>query len=274
MRVMAARVRATTAERARPARRWSVGRGRLWLLRGLSLVVVLGVWEWYGRRTNPILFTYPTAIAQAGVELARGGQLSRALAQSMTAFGLGLGLATLVGILLGFVIGRSRIVEALLEIPINALYATPAVALVPVMVLWLGFGLPAKVWIVFMFAVFAIMINTARGVKEVDPQLIEVARSFSAGEAGLWKDVVLPSALPFIVTGLRLAVGRALVGIVVAEFLTAISGLGFLIQSYANSFETAKVFVPIAILMVLGVVLTALLQVVEDRLAPWQRRNA
>ena len=269
-----ARSRARAEEGARPGRRRWAGRARLWLLRGLSLVIVLGAWERYGRRTDPILFTYPTAIAQAAVEVARGGQLARALAQSMTAFGLGLGLATVVGILLGFVVGRSRAVEALLEIPINALYATPAVALVPVMVLWFGFGLPAKVWIVFMFSVFAILINTARGVREVDPQLIEVARSFSAGEGGLWKDVVLPSALPFIVTGLRLAVGRALVGIVVAEFLTAISGLGFLIVTYANSFETAKVFVPIAILMFLGVVLTALLQLIEDRLAPWQRRNA
>jgi ABC-type nitrate/sulfonate/bicarbonate transport system permease component len=271
---MVARSRATTAERARPVRRWTVGRGQLWLLRGLSLVIVLGVWEWYGRRTNPILFTYPTAIAQAAVEVAGSGQLGRALLQSLTAFSMGLGSAMAVGIGLGFVVGRSRVAEALLEIPINALYATPTVALVPVMVLWFGFGLPAKVWVVFLFAVFAILINTARGVKEVDPQLIEVARSFSAGEAGLWKDVVLPSALPFIVTGLRLAVGRALVGIVVAELLTAISGLGFLIVTYANSFETAKVFVPITILMMLGVVLTALLQLIEDRLAPWQRRNA
>jgi NitT/TauT family transport system permease protein len=131
----------------------------------------------------------------------------------------------------------------------------------------------AKVVVVFLFSVFAIVLNTARGVREVDPKLIEVARSYSATEVGLWWDVVLPSALPYIVTGARLAVGRALVGVVIAEFYTSIAGLGFLIVTYANTFQTAKVFVPVVVLMALGVVLTAVLQVVEGALAPWQSRD-
>jgi ABC-type nitrate/sulfonate/bicarbonate transport system permease component len=240
------------------------------VLRSVSVVAILGGWEWYGRRTNPLLFTYPTAIAQAGVQLAQKGVLWRALQQSLSVLGWGLLLSIVVGVALGLAIGRSRAAEALLEIPIDALYATPMVALVPVIVLWVGFGPVAKVVVVFLFSVFAIVINTARGVKEVDPDLIEVARSYLAREVGLWKDVVLPSALPYVVTGVRLAVGRALVGVVIAEFYTAISGLGYLIVTYANTFQTARVFVPVVILMALGVMLTWLLQLLEARLAPWQ----
>jgi NitT/TauT family transport system permease protein len=246
----------------------------VWLLRVLSVVAVLGGWEVYGRHSNPLLFTYPSAIAQAAVELVRNGSLLKAMGQSLSVFGWGLGLAILVGVGVGLAMGRSRVVEALLEVPLDALYAMPTVALVPVIVLWVGFGPVAKVVVVFLFSVFAIVLNTARGVREVDPQLIEVARSYSASEVGLWKDVVLPSALPFIVTGVRLAVGRALVGVVIAEFYTSIAGLGFLIVTYANTFQTAKVFVPVVVLMALGVILTGLLQILEGRLAPWQVRES
>jgi len=200
--------------------------------------------------------------------------LWKALGQSLAVLGVGLALAIVAGVALGLAIGRSSVVEALLEVPLDALNAMPIVALVPVLVLWVGFGPPAKVVIVFLFSVFAIVINTARGVREVDPELIEVARSFMAREVGLWKDVVLPSALPYIVAGVRLAVGRALVGVVIAEFYTSIAGLGYLIVSYANTFQTAKVFVPVVVLMALGVALTRFVQLLEDRLAPWQAREA
>jgi ABC-type nitrate/sulfonate/bicarbonate transport system permease component len=243
-------------------------------LRALSVAAILGGWEWYGRRTSPLLFTYPSAVAAAGVQLALNGALAKALGQSLSVLAWGLGLSVVVGVAVGLAIGRSRVVEGLLQVPIDALYATPTVALVPVIVLWVGFGPVAKVVVVFLFSVFAIVINTARGVKEVDPELVEVARSYLAGEVGLWKDVVLPSALPYVVTGVRLAVGRALVGVVIAEFYTSIAGLGYLIVSYANTFQTAKVFVPVVILMALGVLLTWLLQLAETRLAPWQALEA
>jgi ABC-type nitrate/sulfonate/bicarbonate transport system permease component len=251
-------------------RRQPLGRAGTRALRMLSVLVILGGWEWYGRHANPLLFTYPTAIAQAGVELAQKGVLWKALAQSLSVLGWGLLLSIVVGVAVGLAIGRSRVLEALLQVPLDALYATPMVALVPVIVLWVGFGPVAKVLVVFLFSVFAIMLNTARGVREVDPELIEVARSFLAREIGLWKDVVLPAALPYVVTGTRLGVGRALVGVVIAEFYTSIAGLGYLIVTYANTFQTAKVFVPVVILMALGVAMTWLLQLLEERLAPWQ----
>jgi len=251
----------------RPARRWG-----LWL-RLLSVALVLAGWEWYGRHTNPLLFTYPTAIAQAGLDLAQKGVLWKAMGQTLSVLGWGLGLSIVAGVAVGLAMGRSRVVEALLQVPLDALYATPMVALVPVIVLWVGFGPVAKVVVVFLFSVFAILLNTARGVREVDAQLLEVARSYLAGEVGLWKDVVLPSALPYIVTGVRLAVGRALVGVIIAEFYTSIAGLGYVIVTYANTFQTARVFVPVVILMLLGVALTWVLQLVEAWLAPWQAKE-
>jgi ABC-type nitrate/sulfonate/bicarbonate transport system permease component len=129
----------------------------------------------------------------------------------------------------------------------------------------------AKTIVVFLFVVFPVLINTMRGVREVDPDLIEVARSFCSSERRMWVDLMLPSVLPYIVTGLRLAIGRALIGVIVAEFYTALSGLGDLITTNANNFETARMFVPIVVVALLGVVLTALLEWAEGRLEKWRK---
>src|SRR5215216_778750 len=139
------------------------------------------------------------------------------------------------------------------------------------LVLWFGFGVTAKVVVVTLFVVFPVLINTMHGVREVDQRLVEVARTFRSSERKLWLDLVLPSSLPFIVTGIRLAIGRGLIGIIVAEFYTAFSGLGYLIVDNANTFKTARVFVPIVTLMALGVTLTALLEWAEGRIAPWRK---
>jgi NitT/TauT family transport system permease protein len=163
------------------------------------------------------------------------------------------------------------VAAALLDIPVAALYATPMVALVPILVLWFGFGLLAKVVIVLLFTVFPVLINTMCGVREVDPRLVEVAHAFCSSEYQLWIDLVLPSSLPFIMTGIRLAIGRALIAVVIAEFYTAISGLGYLIVSNAHAFQTARVFVPVVVLMMLGVVTTGLLEMAEARLSPWRQ---
>ena len=188
------------------------------------------------------------------------GILLEAIGQSLLVLGVGLVAGTVVGIVLGLAVGRSRVVEALLDLPTIALYATPMVALVPVLVLWFGFGMTAKIVIVFLFAVFPVLINTTRGVKEADPQLEEVARSFCSSERRKWFDLTLPSALPYIVTGVRLAIGRGLIGVVVAEFYTSISGLGLRDRLQRQPFRTSRMFVPIVVLMILGVVLTKALE--------------
>ena len=242
-----------------------------WGLRGVSLLIILVLWEWYGRRTNPILFTYPTAIGRAALDMLADGSLLKALGQSLYVLSLGFALGTLGGGALGLFTGRSMVAAALLDIPVTALYATPMVALVPILVLWFGFGTSAKMMVVLLFTVFPVLINTMRGVREVDPRLVEVARAFCSTEYRLWIDLVLPSALPFVMTGIRLAIGRALIAVIVAEFYTAISGLGYLIVSNAHAFQTARVFVPVVVLMMLGVITTGLLEVAEARLTPWRQ---
>ena len=155
--------------------------------------------------------------------------------------------------------------------PVSALYAVPAVTLIPVIVLWFGFAVMTKVAVVFLFVIFPVLINTTRGVREVDPDLVDVATSFGSGERRMWTDLILPSALPFIVTGLRLAIGRALIGVIVAEYYTSLSGLGSLIQTNANTFQTARMFVPIVVIAMLGVAFTALLELAERRLVQWRK---
>jgi NitT/TauT family transport system permease protein len=147
------------------------------------------------------------------------------------------------------------------------------VALVPIIVLWAGFQFTAKVIILFLFAFFPLVINTYQGVKNVDPKLLEVGRSFRCSERQLWANIVLPGALPFIVTGLRLAVGRGLIGMVLADLYTAISGIGYLIVRSASTYRIDKMFVPVVTLGVLGVALTALLRVLERRVAPWMQEG-
>lgn len=242
-------------------------------IRVVSLAVVLIVWELYGRSVNPILFTYPTAIAQAFGEVVRSGELWGYLRQSLQVLAIALLLAVGVGVPLGVLVARFSTVELATDLYINALYATPMVAVVPLIVLWFGFGIPAKVVIVFLFMIFPILINTQQGVKHVDRELLEVARSFCSSERQLWGDVILPSAVPFIAAGVRLAIGRGLVGMVIAEFYTSIAGLGYMIVRYANAFETAKLFVPIVVLMVMGVLLAQAARAIELRIAPWQRRS-
>ena len=144
-----------------------------------------------------------------------------------------------------------------------------ASALVPLIVLWAGFETVAKVIILFLFAFFPMVINTYQGVKNVDPRLIEVGRAFRCSERQLWTNIVLPGALPFIVTGLRLAVGRGLIGMVLADLYTAISGIGYLIVRTASTYQVDKMFVPIVTLGILGVTLTALLRLLEIKVAPW-----
>jgi NitT/TauT family transport system permease protein len=237
------------------------------------VALILIVWEIVGPFINPIFFTYPSMIAVAFYELTVSGDLPFYLGQSLEVMFYGLLSAVIVGIPLAVAMARVRWLDWALDLPINALYATPMVALVPLLVLWFGIYLKAKIIVVFLFAVFPILINTYQGVRECDKNMIEVARSFRSSERRMWIDVLLPFALPYIAAGIRLAIGRGLVGMVIAEFYTTISGLGFMITRYANVFEMDKVFVPVVVLMVMGVTLTTGLKWLERRLAPWSHAN-
>jgi NitT/TauT family transport system permease protein len=242
-----------------------------WALRAASVAILLVAWELYGRSINPILLSRPTAVLAASLDMLADGSLWHALGASFGVLAVGLLTGSVIGVALGLLAGRRAGVAAVLELPVNALYATPAVALIPLIVLWFGFDATAKVVVVFLFVVFPVLINTQRGVREVDPELIEVATTFCSSERRMWFDLFLPSALPYIVTGIRLAIGRALIGVIVAEYYTALSGLGNLIATSANSFQTARMFVPITLITLLGVVLTAVVEWIEHRLARWRK---
>jgi NitT/TauT family transport system permease protein len=237
------------------------------------VVLILIVWEMVAPFISPIFFTSPSAIAVAFYETTVSGELPYFLWQSLQVMFYGLSIAIVVGILLGVAMARLRWLDWALDLPINALYATPLVAVVPLLVLWFGIYLKAKIIVVFLFAVFPLLINTYQGVRECDKGMLEVAQSFRSTEWRTWQDVLLPFALPYIIAGIRLAIGRGLIGMIIAEFYTTISGLGFMITKYANIFAMDKTFVPVIVLMVLGVSLTTLLKWASRRIAPWSHAN-
>ena len=245
-----------------------------WLITVASVVLFLLIWEWFGRDVNPVFGSYPSAIAIAFVELVRSGKLGTALVESLQPFVAGYALAIVLGVPLGLLIGRFRVAEAALGIYVTAGYAMPLVALVPLLVLWLGLGFAVKAAVVFLMSVFPICINTWLGVTAVPKSLIEVGKSFVAPDLVILRRIVLPATLPYIMAGIRLAVGRAVVAMVIAEFFTSISGLGAIIINSANNFDTATMFVPIIVLMVLAVGLNGLIGFIERRVAPWQAEIA
>ncbi|RAI44879.1 ABC transporter permease [Rhodoplanes roseus] len=245
-----------------------------WVITCATIAAFVLAWEIFGRDVNPVFGSYPSAIAVAGWELIESGELGKALLESVQPFVLAYALSIVIGVPLGLVLGRSRVAEAALGIFVTGAHAMPLVALVPLLVLWLGLGFWVKVAVIFLMCVFPIAINTWLGVKVVSKSLIEVGRAFVASDFVIMRRIVLPATLPYIMAGLKLAVGRGVVAMVIAEFFTAISGLGGIIINSANAFDTARMFVPIVVLMVLATLLNALVGAIEKRVAPWQAEMA
>ena len=182
------------------------------LIRAGSVMIFLILWEFYGRRVDPLLLTYPTAVAWAAVQLIWSGELIRQLLVSLGSLAAGFGASLLLGVGLGVAMGRSRLAEAILDPHVNALYATPQVALIPLLMMWFGLGFGVKVVVIFLFVFFPILINTASGVKNINASMVEMGRAYLASERQILFKVVFPAAVPFIMAGVRLAVGRGLVG--------------------------------------------------------------
>jgi NitT/TauT family transport system permease protein len=245
-------------------------RSRAALIRTLSVVFVFGAWEIAGAHVSPLFMPRPSAIARAAWTMIGSGELATGLESSLQTLVFAFIIAAAIGILLGLLIGRYRSIEAATDWLVNALYATPLVAIIPLVILWFGLGAAAKLFIVTILAVFPILINTITGVRNVPAPLIDVGNAFAANEREIFVKIILPSALPYMMAGLRLGIGRAIIGMVVAEFFTAITGLGALIVKYGNQYDTAAMFVPIFVLMLLGVGLTAALRRAEEWIAPWK----
>ena len=237
----------------------------------LSLAVGVAVWEIAARHiASPLIVVPPSRVFQTFVSLVSSGELRTHVYVSAQEFVLGFGLAAIVGVLLGTLIGISDRARDVLEPWLSALYATPVVAFAPLFVIWLGIDLASKVAVAFLLAALPVVINTSAGIRTADQNLIDVARSFSAKRRHVFAKILLPNALPFIIAGLRLGVGRAIIGIVVGEFFGARAGLGYMILNSAQMFDTSSLFVATVILAVTGMVSVFGLQALERRLAPWR----
>jgi len=242
----------------------------LGLLRASSVVLFLILWEVFGRRVNPLFLSYPTAIANACVQLLALGEFQRQALGSLQVYAVGLGAALVLGIFLGLLMGRYRLAEYLLDPYVYALDATPRVALIPLLLLWFGLGAQAKIAVVFLSGIFPVLMNTFSGVRTVSSGLVDIGKAYGAGERQVFTKIILPAALPFIMAGVRLAVGRALIGIITAEMFTAVTGMGALLIRYSSAFATDKFFVPVIFLALLGVLLSVAVEALQKRLAPWK----
>lgn len=259
----------------RPRRRGDGRRESFWLrhpnsIRITAVIVFLIAWQIYGSQQDPIFLPTPTAVAKAFGTLIANGDLLTALRQSMTGFVIGFSISVAGGIVLGVLIGRSRVFYYAADPFVTALYNTTSVALIPLIMLWFGLGLQAKIVIVVLSALFPVLYNTSAGVSDVSKDLTDVVRAYGGTNKDITLKVVLPNAVPFIMSGIRLAVGQGVVAIVVAEFFTALSGLGGLIVQYSNAYKTAMLFVPVLVLIMLGILLTEFAKWVERRIAPWK----
>lgn len=242
-------------------------------LRGLlSLAVVAVVWEIAGRTGRwPLILAPISDIWLRFLQLAASGELLRHILVSLNEFVVGFAVAAVFGILLGILIASSRAAKDFIDPWVSAVYATPTVALAPLFIFVFGIDAPSKMAVVFLLAVFPIVINTATGMSSTEPIYIEAARSFCASKRQIFTKVLIPSALPFIVAGLRLGIGRGLVGVVVGEFIGARAGLGFLIFKSSQGFQIDAMWVGVFLLAGTGVLAVSILQRVERRMAPWRQ---
>ncbi|HEY3168598.1 MAG TPA: ABC transporter permease [Candidatus Binatia bacterium] len=243
------------------------------ILGGVSVAVFLIVWELVGnvfQWINPMFMSAPSLIFKAGFEMFRSGEIYHDLYVSGIEFVGGYFLAAAVGIPFGIITGWYKRTSYVFDPFVNAMNATPRVALLPLVIIWLGIGILSKVGIIFLGAVFSILINTRDGVKTTPVNLLTAARSFGASEWMVFKTVVIPSTIPFILTGLRLAVGRALVGVLVGELYAATAGIGFMITVAGATFQTDKVFVGVGIFALSGMIGMELLTKLERRFDKWR----
>ncbi|MCC6890352.1 MAG: ABC transporter permease [Hyphomicrobiales bacterium] len=242
------------------------------LLGAMAMCAFLVLWEtavaleW----VNPLFTSSPSRIAVAGYGMFADGSIWPHLQVSGYEFLVGFGLAIVAGVPLGILMGWYGRLNAILDPFVSALYATPRIALLPLIMIWFGIGLESKIAIVFLGAVFPILVNTITGVRTVNADFVKVARSFGASDRQLFMTVALPSSVPLLLSGLRLGLGHALIGIVVGEMYGAHYGIGHLIAVSGARFQTDAVMVGIIIIAATGVALTELLRLIEKRFERWR----
>ncbi len=243
-------------------------------IRVLIIFVFLALWEWVGSKAGSLIFPPITQVIKTYPELIISGALGKAFWVSMKALIVGYGLSIIVGVLLGLLLGRFETLNDVLDPYVNALYATPRAGLVPLILIWFGVGFAGRTFIIFLGGVLPILINTVVGVRNVNRDLIEVGQSFCASQTQLFREIILPAALPYVAAGLRIGFGRAIVGVIVAEFFLEIVGLGGLIVTYGDTFSTDKMIAVILVVSLVGVALTRLIQYVEEKAIWWSQAGA
>ncbi|MGH7032196.1 MAG: ABC transporter permease [Stellaceae bacterium] len=236
----------------------------------LSLAAGMAAWEIVGRHTNAAFLVPLSETLERLWQLAQSGELARQTLSSLAIFAVGFALALVVGAPSGMLLARVAPLRRALDVYIMIAYATPLVALIPFILSLMGFGFAPKVLVVFLFAVFPVLYNTVEGARSLKPELVEVARAFRSSEWALWRVVMVPYTLPFTMTGVRQAVGRALVGMIAAEFFLSSTGLGQLIMNASQNFDTAGVLAAIIIITILGLVLMRIGRMVEQHFARWR----
>jgi NitT/TauT family transport system permease protein len=253
------------------ARRWLEHHG--FLVRMFSVAVVLLAWETVARSgtVSPLFLSSPSQVLQRLVQLFASGTIWPHLRTSGQEALLGFGLAIAIGTPIGVAMARTPLVRLLFEPLVAVLYSAPSVAFLPLLIIWLGIGAWSKVVLVFVGAVVVIIVNTETAVATVDEGLMEMARSFTASRVTVLQRIVFPSAAPFILAGLRLAVGRVLIMVVVAELYASTAGLGYLIFQGAAQYDATLVFAGVTLIAGFGVVLSQALRALERRLQPWRQ---
>jgi NitT/TauT family transport system permease protein len=241
--------------------------GPVWL----SIFAGLALWEIAGRATSKAFMVPLSATLVRLWQLIVGEQFLQRLFESAELFLAGFLLALAIGAPLGLLFARVRVLRIGVEPYLMILYATPMVALIPFILSMMGFGFAPKLLVVFLFSVFPVLYNTVEGARSIKPELIEVAKSYRSSEWALWREVMLPYTLPYMMTGVRQAIGRALVGMIAAEFFLSATGLGQVIMGASQDFDTGGVFASILVIGLIGIALTRLGLKIEQRFAHWRQ---
>jgi NitT/TauT family transport system permease protein len=239
----------------------------------LSVIIGLLIWELISRVfvANALFLAAPSQVFAAIISLARSGELWRHVWISAVEFAIGYVIASVIGIGLGLGMASSVRFKQIMQPWISGLYATPTIALAPLFILWFGVGIWSKVVVVIFLVLFPVTINTEAGLRTTSERLIEMLRSFGASPRQIFLKVSLPSAMPFILAGLKLGIGRGLIAVVVAELFGSRAGLGRLISQSADAFNMPELFAGVVVLAAAGIAMTAGFGWLEGRLVPWTK---
>jgi NitT/TauT family transport system permease protein len=244
------------------------------LLRGcISILVGLVIWEILTRLLleNELLIPPPTSVIRTFWNLTFSGQLNKHFAATLIEFSYGFTTACIFGIVIGYFMGMHKWFDEIMDPWIATLYSIAIITVVPLIIIWFGIGMISKVIVVFKITAVAIILNTAAGIKNLDPVWIELAKSLRLSTWETTYKIRFPGALPYIITGMRLGVGRALLGVVVAELMAANAGLGYMLRDSSETWDSPKLFVTVILLAAIGLVSFNLIKRLEQKMAPWRQ---